>query len=100
MDRRITLQSITRTADSQGGFTETWADVATVYAQIKPIKGYERFQFAQNETLVSHEIISRYRAGITTKMRLTFDDRVFYIKEVLNIEEANAYLKIIAMEMA
>ncbi len=99
LDRRITLQSIARTSDSQGGYTEVWSDIASVWAQIKPVKGYEKFQAMQNETPVSHDIIIRYRSGVTTKNRFTYDSRTFHIKEVLNVDEAGVYLKIKAIEM-
>lgn len=99
MDKRVKLQTITRTADSQGGFTEAWADTVSLWAQIKPMKAYEKYQFAQNATPASHEIMIRYRAGVTNKMRFEYDSRYFYIKEVLNIDESNSYLKITAMEM-
>lgn len=99
LDRKITLQSITRISDSQGGFTETWADVVALWAQIKPLKAYEKYQFSQNATNATHEVMIRYRAGVTNKMRFIYDNRTFYIKEVLNIEEADAYLKITAMEL-
>lgn len=100
MDKRIELQSVTRVSDSQGGYTETWATYATVWAEIKPVKGYEKFQAMQNATPVTHNLVIRYRSGVTTAHRVLFGSRVFHIKEVLNIEEANSFLRIAAIEMA
>jgi SPP1 family predicted phage head-tail adaptor len=58
MDQRITLQRVTRTQDSIGGTTETWADLLTVWAHIKPLSGREMMD-AQRVTPVT-----RYRAVI------------------------------------
>lgn len=100
MDRRITLQSVTRVSDSQGGYTETWANVVDVWAQLNPKKSYERFQALQYESPATHEVIMRYRSGVTNAMRFTYNSRIFHIKEVININEANVYLKLQAIEMA
>jgi SPP1 family predicted phage head-tail adaptor len=41
MDQRITLQRVTRTQDSYGGNVETWVDLCTVWAHVKPLAGRE-----------------------------------------------------------
>lgn len=98
MDKRLAFQTVAQTTDAQGGYTEVWSTSTTLWGQLKPLKGYEKFQFSQNETQVTHEAIVRYTTGITTGMRFTFDSRTFYIKEILNVDEAKVYLKILAME--
>ena len=99
MDKRITIQTVTQTTDNQGGYTEAWATLATVWASIEPIKAYEKFQAAQLQTPISHKIMTRYRSGITTAQRISWSSRIFNIKEVINVNEANAFLKIIAIEV-
>lgn len=98
MRQKISIQTNTQTTDGQGGFTESWATDATVWASIEPAKAYEKFQAAQMDTPITHNIMIRYRSGVTTKKRLLYGSRVFDIKEVINIDEANAFLKIIAIE--
>lgn len=41
MDQRITLQRVTRTQDAGGGSAESWADLATLWAQVRPLSGGE-----------------------------------------------------------
>jgi SPP1 family predicted phage head-tail adaptor len=100
MDKQVTIQSVTQTTDDQGGFTEAWATFATVWAYVRPVKGYERFQAQQLQTPVTHKLTVRYLAGVTTKHRILFDSRVFEIKEVINVEEQNAFLELICIEIA
>ena len=100
LNRRVIIQSVTRTSDGQGGYTEVWATFATVWASIVPMKGYEKFQAAKLETPVSHKMMMRYRSGVTTAMRILWGTRVFDIKEVLNMNEDNSFLQIIAIEKA
>ena len=39
MDRRVTLQRPVRADDGHGGKVTTWTDVATVYAEVKTLRG-------------------------------------------------------------
>ncbi|WP_169331897.1 phage head closure protein [Zavarzinella formosa] len=98
MDKRVAIQSVTRVSDGQGGFTDSWATDATVWANVNPTKGWEKFQAQQTQTPVTHKITIRYRSGITTKQRVLFGSRVFNIKEALNPDEANAFLELQAIE--
>jgi SPP1 family predicted phage head-tail adaptor len=98
MKRRLTVQSATNVSDGQGGFTETWVDGATVWASITPASGYEKFQAMQMQAPITHKIAMRYRTDVTTKSRLKFGDRVFWVAEVLNVNEENRVLAIKATE--
>jgi SPP1 family predicted phage head-tail adaptor len=99
MDKRIALQVVTQTSDGQGGYTESWATTATIWAEIKPQSGYVKFQAFQNENPTSHDITIRYRNDITIAKRFLFGSRVFLIKEIINIEEASVFMRIKAVEV-
>jgi hypothetical protein len=53
LDKRVAIQSATQSTDGQGGFTETWTTDATVWAWIRPVKGFEKFQAMQTQTPVA-----------------------------------------------
>jgi len=95
---RVTIQTVSRAVDGQGGFTETWVDGDSAYAGITPLKGYQRFQAMQMQTPVTHRVVTRYRADLTTGTRLKFGTRVFWVKEVINVDEQNRFLEIRAEE--
>jgi SPP1 family predicted phage head-tail adaptor len=96
---RLTIEEATDVIGDRGGVSETWSTVAQVAASIAPIGGSERFISQQRFPDVSHEIAIRYRAGITPKMRLTFGARVFDILAVLNVDERNREMRIMAREV-
>lgn len=98
MDKRVAIQSRSLASDGQGGFTETWATDATVWAYVRPYRGRERPQAGQTQTPVTHKITTRYRAGVTTKQRLLLDSRAFDVEEVINPDEADQFLEILAVE--
>ena len=81
MRHRIVIQSVSQSSDGQGGFTETWADGATVAASIDALKDrpFERFQAGQTQTPATHKIVMRYRSDLTTAKRVKFGTRIFAI---------------------
>jgi SPP1 family predicted phage head-tail adaptor len=99
LKKRLTIQNIVYVADGQGGFTQTWADSATVWASLDPYKGWERFQANQTATPITHKIEMRYTPLLTTASRLVYGDRVFEVKEALNRNEDNRFLDIRAIEL-
>jgi SPP1 family predicted phage head-tail adaptor len=60
MQHRINLQRLTRTADASGQPVETWATVATVWAQVKQLSATERA--ARLQTSAEETRVFRIRA--------------------------------------
>lgn len=98
MNRRVEIQSLTRTSDSQGGFTEEWNSILAAWAKIEPVKAYEKFQAMQMQVPITHKITMRYNSSITSDKRILYGTRIFNIKEIINVDEANSFLKITASE--
>lgn len=95
---KIIIQTPTESSDSYGGFTATWATFATVWAALNPVRNREYPISLQNETRTLHKITIRYVAGLTDKMRVNFGGRIFNITSIINREERNIVLDIIAEE--
>ena len=79
---RLTLQQQVKTPDGMGGFAKSWADIADVWAEIKPAGGTEKFFGAQLQSSVTHRITIRYRDDVSPGQRLLFDKRIFNIRYV------------------
>lgn len=88
---RIELQSETVTADGYGGQSRSWITYATVWADLFPTNGSERFQHGKVEDLVTHRCIIRGRTDVQAKHRVKFGTRTFNIRAVLNLNERGAY---------
>jgi SPP1 family predicted phage head-tail adaptor len=82
LDQRITLQQITETRDSFGGVTETWTDVATVWAGISMLSGRESFAAQHVYAEATHRVIVRYRTGVDAKMRVKWGSKYLNIISV------------------
>ena len=67
---RVLIQAPTRTPDGQGGSTVTWADVATVWAQVTPGTGGERVIAHGLREQSPYDVRIRYRADVSAQNRL------------------------------
>lgn len=96
---RITIQEHTETINENGFPEETWQDKHYLWAMIKTLQGREYYQAAatQNENTV--RFVVRYTAGITPDMRILHKGRTFDIVSVINDDEMNKTLTIMAKEV-
>ena len=73
--------------------------LATVWANIRPLTGRELFTAQQRAAEVTHFITMRHPGlTVTPEMKLTYGSRTFDILSVLNLEEMNVTLQILAKE--
>jgi SPP1 family predicted phage head-tail adaptor len=94
---RVTLQSLTAGSPQQtasGQPDESWADEATIWASVEPLRGRELFAAQEHHSRVEVRIRLRYRAGITAAMRVSFDGRYYNIVAVLDREERHRELEL------
>lgn len=70
MDQRITLQAPSASVDALGQRVETWADVATVWAEVQPLRGREFFAAGAMQSEAAVRVRMRYRTDVTGKMRV------------------------------
>jgi len=106
---RLTLQEEVQTPDGAGGYSRSWQDVAHVWAEIIPLvgsgssakgSGKEALFAGQLQASISHRILLRYRPGITAAMRLVFENRLFNIHSVANVDERREKLELLVQEGA
>lgn len=90
MDRRINIERLTKTRKPSGDTFETWAPVATVWAEVLQQTANEFFTgYGEAETgTVIFRV--RFRPGIMTKDRVSFDGTDYDIKEIKEIGRRDA----------
>jgi len=59
LDSKITIKRLSKTSDQFGGFTSTLSDVATVWCDLKQIKGEINDKFGKREQDIQVEITMR-----------------------------------------
>jgi SPP1 family predicted phage head-tail adaptor len=94
----LILEEVEREEDEGGGFTETWVEVATLSAALRPIGGSEGVEADRLAGRVTHEVSLRYRPGVTPAMRFRKGTRIFQILSVINVEERKRWLTCLCEE--
>ena len=76
---RVTIQQPVRVRTAMGGTEDTWQDVTTVWASVRQPSSNELFAAAQQQALVEHVVVIRYRTGIAANMRVMWRGRALDI---------------------
>lgn len=84
LDRRITIQHKTVTTSPDGGQIETWADLATVWANARPLKSDEKFGDQQLIATSLTTFTIRYRSDLTVQDVIKYNGRIW---DILDIRE-------------
>ncbi|MDE1901664.1 MAG: phage head closure protein [Alphaproteobacteria bacterium] len=100
MRKQISIQQEQPTPDGAGGYALAWVTLATVWADIMPVSGRETFAAAHLEGRVTHKITLRWRGdvAITSDMRVLYNTRAFNIHAVMNNDESDHFITILAEE--
>jgi SPP1 family predicted phage head-tail adaptor len=97
LTERVTLQSKASTPDAFGQDTAAWADVATVWAQVLPLRGREFFAAAQVQQELSVKTTIRYRADVKPSMRLVWRGQPHDITGVVDLGGRREWLEVMAL---
>lgn len=94
LDRRITIQTSTRSETYPGEWEETWTDGATVWASVHEATGRELIRAGQVDAEQPIVVTTRYRATstVTTHDRFTYNGEVLHIRSRREIGR-RAYLE-------
>ena len=70
MGERVTLQARAGTQNALGEAVGAWSDVATVWAEVAPLRGREYFASGQMQSVVEVKVTIRRRADVVPTMRV------------------------------
>lgn len=98
LNKRVDIEKPVHTSDSGGGFSESWQIFASVWAEVKPLRGRENFADFKLHGTVNYRITIRYLSGIEPRMRVNYNGRIFNIRAVMNVDEADTVLELLAEE--
>lgn len=83
LTHRVTIQSLTEGQDEIGQPITTWADVATVWADVRHPSGLSTIKADADVSIVKASVRIRHRADITSGMRLTHGGQAYDILAIL-----------------
>lgn len=95
---RVQVQQLAEGVDTSGGPTLTWTLRGNRWANIRPMKGDDRFLGEVARNTVSHEIRLRYWSSVTAQDRVVFGSRSFSIASLTNVDELGRELLLLCKE--
>lgn len=97
LTERVTIQQQVLTDDGYGGQTMSWADFATVFAEVKPVYANwrERDVGGQIEATAGYRVAIRLRTDIMAAMRLVWKTHTLTIH---SLHESGEELSMLAYE--
>jgi SPP1 family predicted phage head-tail adaptor len=79
LDRRLVLEAPVETDDGAGGVTRSFEMVATLWAQVTPVRARPNVAADSLAALVTHRIVVRLPRTITTLNRFRDGTRIFRV---------------------
>ena len=92
LNSRVTLQTLTTGTDAIGQPVTTWADFASVWANIRYLSGIETVKADAQTSVVKASIRIRRRTDITPAMRVVCGVTTFQINAVLPDEQGRQHI--------
>lgn len=88
LNKRVTIEQVSRTQNEYGETVETWSKLRDVWASIEPLRGEEYIASKTMQAGVDHRIRMRYQPDLTPKHRIKYGSRIFEIESVIHVREA------------
>lgn len=92
---KVKLQALADVQDELGQPVQTWADVATVWADIRTMGGIESIKANASTSIIKASIRVRYRTDINAGMRVLHGSTAYDIKAVLPDEGRKQYVDLV-----
>jgi SPP1 family predicted phage head-tail adaptor len=86
---KIIIQSPVNVKQPNGSMKTTWGDYITLWARIETLFGSEKVAATAAWPKAAEKITFRYVAGVLPTMRVLFNNKIYSILNVNNVDERN-----------
>ena len=97
LNKRITLMKFAETTDSMGQETQALIPVATIWGDLRPVRGNEYYEVQKIQAKVSHKLYIRYHAAyadIDSNWFIRYGNEEFDVVSVINVDLADKMFEI------
>lgn len=95
---KLVIEEATETRDAHGQAVSTWSTLAIVDGSLEPLNGREFIASAQVQAEVTARARIRYLEGVTAKMRISFEGKIYAITAVIDRELKHRDLELLLAE--
>ena len=83
----ITIQEPTKVKSDSGAMVTTWSTFKQVWGGIRTLRGYEKQSAESSWSGADSKINIRYIPGLLSTMRISFNDVIYSIFDINDIDE-------------
>lgn len=87
LSRQLELQELNKTSDGAGGYNTEWIKVKNIWGSIDLISNTSNTNYEILEIKATHIIIVRSLNNINNNMRFLYNDKVYVIKYINNLDK-------------
>jgi len=98
LNRELILEEAVVSEDGAGGHTESWREVARIFAEVEPLRAESRFGAGQLLESVTHRVLLRQRADLKSGMRFLRTGRALTIVTIEDADGTGRYLACLVRE--
>lgn len=95
---KVTFLQYVDTPDEYGRKVPTLQEVKTVWAEVKPMRGYEYLEYYREKNKVQTKVTCRYFEGCSENMVVKVNGKLHEITAVIDIEDLHVALEIMIQE--
>ena len=93
LNRRVTIQKRGEERGAFGQDSGDWVDIATVWADVRPIGGREKLRAMAYESTLTHTVMVRFRTDLLPAIeadgwRICYGQRVLDITAAIDLNDA------------
>ncbi len=92
LNRRVRIERRSAGQDAAGGPTDTWVELATVWASVLFLSGREFATAGSEASAANASIRVRWRTDVDATMRVVYGSRIFNIQAVLPDEVGHEHV--------
>ncbi|EZP75007.1 phage head-tail adaptor [Parageobacillus genomosp. 1] len=96
---RLHFQEKKTVKDDEGNSVTQWNTVFTVWGSVEGLRGREYLAAGALSSEATYRIRIRYRKGVRPSMRILYEERVFEIESVIDINEEHKEIEIMCKEI-
>lgn len=98
LKHKVEIMKYEDTVDEYNRNVQGLVTHATIWAEIKPMRGFEYLDYYREKNKVQTKITCRYRDDITEKMVAKFNGKLHEITAIIDIEDQHTALEIMVQE--
>ncbi len=100
MRTRVILETPVDSVDDAGALARVWRPVASVWARIEPRRGAEIFPAGAQESVLTSEVIVRWRSDVASPMRFRIGSRALLIRAAFDPDGCRRFLVCVCDEFS